>query len=496
MKVFVLIILNFAMFSFSCSQDALDESMISTRPATVAGTFYPSNPDTLGRMIDEYLDNARDSGIEGAIRAIAVPHAGYVYSGWIAGMSYSAVRGREYDAVIIIGPSHSERFYGASIFDGEGYSTPFGVAEIDRDLAQLIEKESETVIISRNGHGWNSSSSEHSIEVQIPFIQRVLPKVPIVPICMGSQDFRTIDQLAQAIIRGVKNSGKEVLIVASTDLSHFHKQSEAREIDKRFVESFERYDYFKISLELAMRKCEACGGGPVAAAMIAAENLGATESKALHYASSADSPRVNADTNRVVGYFAGLMFEGDDSFDILPDLNEDEKNILKKFAMNGVKKAVKDKELDNITIVPSSIKYPFATFVTIKKDGRLRGCMGHTIAGRPLMDEVEETGWMAAAKDPRFTPLKKAELDEIDFEITILSRFKRIFASEEVEVGKDGVYLRVGNASGLFLPQVAPEQGWDREIFLEQLGRKAGLNDSAYLLPEAELYIFRAVIIE
>lgn len=489
------------MFSSLFSQDAPGPEEVSYRPDPLAGAFYPSDPDSLRERVEKYLETDEPKRIhpEAKIHGLVVPHAGFDFSGWVAGKAFREIEGREYDAVVIVGPSHREAFQGASIYDGEAYTTPLGNARLDIELAKMIAEEDEKVFRSVKGHGFGRNNFENSIEVQIPFIQVVQPKTPIVPIAMGAQNFDTADMLMKAITRAVEKSGKRILLVASTDLSHYHDVEAAREMDIPLVKTFDKYDYLKLSYKLFAREWEACGAGPMISVMMAAEQLGANTSTPLLYATSADSPDAKSGKDRVVGYMSGLLIESEnDEFGKFPELDEDERMRLIDAAKESVRRAATSDTSDGpaVRFVDKELSAQYAAFVTLKKNDQLRGCMGHTIAEQNLLMEVEESARMAASRDMRFQPVTAEELDDINLEITVLSRFKRVIDPEKVQPGTDGVYLRAGRNAGLFLPQVATEQGWDREELLENLGRKAGLPEDAYKMPEAELFIFRSVIIE
>ncbi|MFP4528170.1 MAG: AmmeMemoRadiSam system protein B [Candidatus Kapaibacterium sp.] len=483
------------------SQDAPGPDAISYRPAALAGAFYPADPDTLRKRINEYLDPDKAKRIrpEAAIHGIVVPHAGYDYSGWVAGRAFREIEGRGYDAVVVIGPSHREVFEGASIYDGEAYTTPLGNAMIDQELADSIAAADNTIMRSRKGHSHDRGNFENSIEVQIPFLQVVLPDVPIVPIAMGAQNYHSSDVLMQAIVKAAEETGRRILLVGSTDLSHYHDVTGAREMDIPLVQTFDNYDYMKLSYKLFAREWEACGAAPMIAVMLTAEQLGANNATPLLYATSAEAPGVKTSDDRVVGYMSGLLMEADfDPFGKFPELDEEERARLLEAAKESVSRSVgADTTAEpGVRLVDKDLSGQYAAFVTLKKEGQLRGCMGHTIAEKNLLMEVEESARMAATRDMRFRPVAPDELDSLDFEITVLSRFKRVLDTAEVEPGRDGVYLRLGRSAGLFLPQVATEQGWDREALLENLGQKAGLSQNAYQMPEAELFIFRSLIIE
>ncbi|MCK5740755.1 MAG: AmmeMemoRadiSam system protein B [Chlorobi bacterium] len=484
---------------FGCKPN--DDNDQVNRPAQTAGSFYSDNPEELTLQINDLLRLA-DEKIDyeykdQTIRAIAVPHAGYAYSAHAAAYAYLYVKDKDYDAVIIIGPSHRKAFSGASVFSGDAYLSPLGAAKTDKELAVRIAEENSSVRLSLDGHDWKTNEPEHSIEVQIPFLQVVLPDVPIVPICIGTQDNKTIDGLMKAIVNAVRALGKNVLIVASTDLSHFHNEIDAAEMDEALVYAFDRYDYFKINLKAQSDEWEACGAGPLVCAMEIAEQISDVRSQSLIYTNSARSPLVQADSNRVVGYFAGVIAESDAGVDLLPNLTDEEKSELLKIAENTVKESVRGQsEIDVNYKIPEAFKDEYAVFVTLRKKGELRGCIGYTIARNSLYEAVSESAHNAAMRDTRFSPVSVAELDDITYEVTILSNMHRVLDPNDVVAGRDGVLLRNGYSSGLFLPQVATEQNWSRQTLLEQIGRKAGMNTNAYLLPETELFVFRAMIVE
>ncbi|MFH1052539.1 MAG: AmmeMemoRadiSam system protein B [bacterium] len=497
--LFMIYILIIFMVSFTrlCSQDAPSPDMVSYRPATVAGTFYPNDPDELKLWVKRYLDNGEASDKSQNIFGLVVPHAGYVYSGWIAGKAYKKVQGRKYDAVIIIAPSHTQAFDGSSVFDGDAYNTPLGEAMVDKELAKEISGVNDLVKISRKGHGWKGDRTEHSLEVQIPFIQTVLPKSKIVPIVMGTQDFESVDALMKAIVFSVKKLNKNVLIVASSDLSHYHDETTAKSMDGCLIKAFDKYDYFRIALNTFSRKWEACGGAPIVVAMMAAEQLGANKANTVLYSNSANSPYIKGDSQRVVGYFSGLIYKDEITNDLLPLItNENRHKLLEVAKATIINTAKEEEEIINIGVPAGELSEEYAVFVTIHKHGQLRGCMGHTIADNNLISAVEESAKLACSRDPRFSPVQEDELDELDYEITVLSRMKRILNIEEIEPGRDGVLLRLRYNSGLFLPQVATEQNWDRLTLLEQLGRKANLPKDSYKDSKAELYIFRGMVIK
>jgi AmmeMemoRadiSam system protein B/AmmeMemoRadiSam system protein A len=481
------------------SQDALPEDKITYRPPTVAGSFYPADPDSLRKMIDTLLLDRKGQDVSTReIFGLIAPHAGYLYSGKVAGKAYKALIGRKYDAVIIIAPSHQLAFKGASVFSGDAYVTPLGVVNVDKKLASDIASVNTIVKLSMDGHKWKGDTPEHSIEVQLPFLQVTIPGTPVVPIVMGTQDALTQDALMRSIVYAVKNSGKKVLLLASTDLSHYHDADSAVSIDGVSLNTLYRYDYFSYQTQFIAGKFEACGGGPIVVVMTAAEQLGATSFVPVNYSHSGKT-EAGKNQSKVVGYFSGLIIKArDEEVDETPffDQSEIEKvmDIAKKTVINTVTKN-NEKEYE-IQLIPYNLSFPKAAFVTIHKHGSLRACMGHTFPTESLINEIKYAAKLAATSDYRFGPLRLQELDSLQYEVTVLSRMKRVLDINKIVVGKDGLLIRMGNNQGVFLPQVASEKNWDITSYLENLCYKAGLPKDAYFQPEAQLYSFRALIIK
>jgi MEMO1 family protein len=477
------------------AQDKMNSAKEIVRKPAVADAFYPGNPKELKALVDKYTANASEIQLGDDVIGLIAPHAGYVFSGKVAGEAYNELKGRNYDAVIIVAPSHSERFTGASVFNGDAYETPLGIVKVDKILAESIAKGGSLIKYSMDGHESTDNRGEHSLEVQLPFLQAVLPDVPIVPIVMGNQNFETCDQLMSSIVKSVNESGKKVLLVASSDLSHFHEEETAHLLDSQIVGAFKNFQYFKLASQLFTRRWEACGGGPIVTVMMAAEQLGANRCYISKYATSADSEYPTG-KNKVVGYMSGIIAKSSQPEELLPQLTEEDKEQILIAAKAGVKNSVygNDEEI----VLPGEfekLNKSYATFVTITKNGNLRGCMGHIYSDLPLLEEIRETSKLASQRDYRFGPIKTDEMKDLGYEVTILSRMIRILDLDQIEIGRDGLYIKLGNSSGLLLPQVASERNWDRVTFLQNLCQKAGLNKNDYKYPEAQIYSFRAIII-
>jgi len=268
--------------------------MTYIREPSVSGSFYPNNPKTLKKDIEDYLSNAEIESLDKDTVGLNSPHAGYMYSGQVAAYGYKAIKGLNYDTVIIIAPSHRSRFEGVAVLEEGGYRTPLGVVHIDEELVREIIYLRTIVWPNLDAH-----RGEHSLEVQIPFLQVVLKNFILVPLIMGSQDQALCELLAESLHESIKKTNKKVLVVGSTDLSHYYPYSKAVELDTIVTQHLKNYDIE--GLQNAFRKgtCEACGVGPILTTMILSKKLGAFHSKVLKYANSGD---VSGDRSGVVGY--------------------------------------------------------------------------------------------------------------------------------------------------------------------------------------------------
>ena len=461
------------------------------RQPAVAGTFYPADKNNLRQMIEGYLANTKALRINEPISALIAPHAGYIYSGQVAAESYAQLQGRKIKRVVIIAPSHIDYFEGVSIYEGDAYATPLANIPIDKNFARELTKKSDLIFLSGRGHVASSGRGEHSLEVQLPFLQVVLDDFKLVPIIMGEQSYETCRALALSLAGLIKD--RQTVIVASSDLSHFHTYSEAVALDKKVLEAINDWDYYNLSRNLQSRIWEACGGGPIVTVMMAAERLGATEARILKYANSGDVPA--GDKNRVVGYSAFAFFKsqkGEKNADFT--LNAADRRTLIAIA----KKAVREKVLYNRIYEPKvnspALLRARGAFVTLKKQGSLRGCIGYTSPIKALYLTIRDMAVSAAVNDRRFSPVSKEELAHLDFEISVLSSFKHITAIEEIEIGKHGLLIKKGGYAGLLLPQVATDYQWDRKTFLQQTCRKAGLAQNAWQDKNSDIFMFTAFV--
>lgn len=465
------------------------------RESVIAGSWYPAQPSALRKEIKRYLENAHVSEQDGQLVSLIVPHAGYMYSGGVAAYAYKLLEKQSFDTVLVLAPSHRAHFHGASIYTLGGFATPLGVVPLKRDLVDALLKHSIF-----KGYLPQAHDQEHSLEIQLPFLQCVLKEFHLVPAVMGDQSPGTCEQLAEAI--ALECRGRSVLLVASSDLSHYHPDTEARKLDQVVLDRVAAFDPEGLSRELAEGCCEACGGGPMTTVMLASKKLGANKSKVLHYANSGD---ITGDRRGVVGYMAAAFYCNPEhsrtrlasetaKVGIDLGLSPEEKSTLREIALQAIRSRCLKKPMPERTVDSQKLLEPRGAFVCLHLEGELRGCIGMVEARAPLHQTVQEMAVQAAFSDPRFSPLRPEELERIDLEISVLTPLERIDDPSQIQIGKHGLLIRKGSKSGLLLPQVATEHHWDVEHFLEWTCRKAGISIDAWKKPDAEIFIFSADI--
>jgi len=465
------------------------------RQPAVAGTFYPADPAILTQMVDVFLAKAPSRKSDASLIALISPHAGYVYSGHVASYAYKQLEGKSINRVVVISPSHIEAFQGVSVYPGDAYATPLGNVEIDKPFVKKLADDCSVCRVDDIGHKPNiNGRGEHALEVQLPFLQRVLGKFKLVALVMGEQSYQTCRSLGNALAELITDD--HTIIVASSDLSHFHPYDEAVALDSKVINAIQEWDYFNLSRNFASRQWEACGGGPIIATMIAAEKLGAKRAELLKYANSGDVPQ--GSRSQVVGYSAFAFFRDEKSKSNQETefrLNINDQRELMLIAQNAVREIV---EKNSVSALPK-LKSPElladrGAFVTLNKEGRLRGCIGYTSPTRPLYETVHDAAIQAAVRDPRFSAVRQNELEDLSFEISVLSPFRKVNDVREIEVGRHGLLIKKGGQSGLLLPQVAAEYRWDRITFLQQTCRKAGLPLDAWREDDTDIFMFTAFV--
>jgi len=462
------------------------------RPAAVAGGFYPADAASLNEMMQQMLDQAPAASLNGETLALIAPHAGYIYSGPVAACAYSALAGKNFHRVVIIAPSHAESFPFSSVYDGEAYETPLGTLSVDQEFAAALAKASSTIRLSGHGHATTEQRSEHAVEVQLPWLQHQLGDFLLVPIVMGEHSYEASRALGVALAE-LCQDGK-TLLVASSDLSHYHAYDEAVRMDHQALEAIAEWDYFNLSRNVANRHWEACGAAPIVATMIASERLGANQAQILY---SANSGNTAGSRDRVVGYGAVALLRSTEAKEATHSysINAEDKTTLLALARSTVETAVReDRALDPPTETSPELQQERGAFTSLHLHGKLRGCIGFTAPRKTLAGTVRDTALLAALRDPRFSPVQAAELDDLEYEISVLSPLRRVLDPTQIKIGVHGLLIKNGDKEGLLLPQVPVEWKWDRETFLAQSCHKAGLPLDAWKDPETDIFAFTAVV--
>jgi len=480
--------------------------------------FYPDDPVALTKQLAELFRKADRAEVDGAIAAIIAPHAGYAYSGAVAAAAYKQIQGLAFDTVVVIAPSHRAFFRGAAVYSGGAYRTPLGDVRVDLDFCRRLTAFDPVIALSDLGHDATGGGWEHSLEVHLPFLQIVLGQFALVPVVMGDQEYQTAKKLGEHLARLATLD--RTLIVASSDLAHGHPYDVTRRLDDTAAAAVEEFfppDFYD---QYASGAFEACGGGPMTAAMIAARAMGADRARVIDRCNSADV--TGERTGYIVGYLSAVMYQSssvarsmenrerlyvpDDSDDttharpgaraLLSEhfLSPPERDILRTTARRSIERAVKGAKFECPTASSETLRAKRGAFVTLRHHGALRGCIGYVRPYKPLIDAVWEMAESAATRDPRFVPVSPAEVDELEIEITALSPLLRISNPDDVLVGRHGAVVTQGHRTGVLLPQVPLENDWDRETFLTHVCRKADLPDLAWRDPKTTIEVFTAEV--
>ncbi len=475
------------------------------RQPVVAGGFYPANTNRLSFKIKEYLKaaekNLPSAVKEMEIKAIIAPHAGYDFSGPVAAHSYATIDGQKFDTVIIICNSHTAYFPGIAVDDHDAWQTPLGTVVVNKELAEKIVKSSDVIRFNNQVH-----LADHSLEVQLPFLQTVLSgDFKIVPILFGNIHNKNYEELAKILAH---NLGPHDLIVVSTDMSHYPAYDDAVRIDRQTLAAIASGSISLLEEHIQKVESEGvpneetllCGIDGVKTIMSLSRMLDWNKIEILHYANSGDVPI--SDKDRVVGYGAvafgqsKIKEQNEKNSQVRKELNNEQKKELLHIIRQTVETFVRTGKVPEFKVIDERLNWKEGVFVTLHKNGQLRGCIGQIIpTDKPLWQVARDMAVAACSQDNRFSPVTEDELPQIDYEVSVLSRPEPINDWRKIELGKHGVIVKRGFHSGVFLPQVANETGWSREEFLSQLcWQKAGLPPDCYHDKDTELEVFTAQV--
>ncbi|MFP5397487.1 MAG: AmmeMemoRadiSam system protein B [Gammaproteobacteria bacterium] len=438
----------------------------ATRPAAVAGTFYPADASRLRAQVAEYLAEVRVDAAARPPKMLVVPHAGYVYSGPVAAHAYARLAPwrRRIRRVVLLGPTHRVAVRGIAAPTVAAFDTPLGAVRIDRDALTALADLAQVVAHDA------AHAAEHALEVQLPFLQCVLDDFALVPLAVGHVTPQAVAEVVERLW-----GGDETLVVVSTDLSHYLPYDQARAVDTATVQHI-------LQLDPALDHEQACGATPLAGALLVAKSRG-LRPRLLDVRNSGDTA---GDRRRVVGYcaIAFAAADGGDAADVGDAGDEADGGdralgrALTRRARNAIHGALALARVDEPK--HDALQRPGATFVTLQRGGELRGCIGSLEAWRRLDDDVRRNAHAAAFRDPRFAPLQRHEVDALRIEVSLIGASHALAARSEAEAlqalrpGVDGVILEWRGRRATFLPQVW-EQLPQPHVFLAALKRKAGL---------------------
>lgn len=464
----------FFFFIFSLNSPLFSEDM---GIAAFKGKYYPKSTPILRRDVDHFLKNCEERLVHGKILGLIVPHGKYKVSGQIAAYAYHLLRGKAIDTVIIIGPSHNLSFPGLSIYAKNYYSTPLGKVPINTELAEKLIIENDFITSFPDAH-----LKEHSIEVQLPFLQRTLQDFKILPILTGNNDADYYLPLTEALLKHIKD--QNVLLIASANLSHFHSYFDAASIDKNTIKCLEEFDVEKMNIRLKNKECETCARNSILTVMLTCQKLGADKIKFLRYANSGEITGVQWNT---VGYASFVLFD-------VEELNKDIKDWLLKHGRKSLEEYIRFKKLQSIQEKNPSLAHERGVYITIKKDENIiRGHLGYILPIKPLYQAVSDGVIKAATKDLKYPALTEEELSKVKIEISVLSNIEKVNNFNLIEIGTHGIYLNKGWQSAIILPHIAQENNWSKEKFLEKACQRAGLSPQAWKKDKKiDIYLFTA----
>jgi MEMO1 family protein len=448
-----------------------------------AGTFYPAEAARLTSDLDNYLNMAVQTPLTGHLRIIIAPHAGLVYSGRTAAAAYKQLIGSNFTKAIIIGPSHYFRFDHAAILTEGNWETPLGNVNIDSDLGKKILSPEQNILEDKTVY-----EKEHSLEMQTIFLKKMVPNIKIVPILLSSPTEEVMAALAYKI---ALNIDERTLVVISSDMSHYPNYETANRVDGHTLEEIRLGKWPDSTSEPGVETL-ACGADPIRLALKIAELLKFDLPQVIKYENSGD---VTGDKDRVVGY-AAIGITGDTTKFITPIMSKEAREEALAIAKQTLADWVTNKKTPGeIRVVNRELLDPVGAFVTLRKNGQLRGCIGEFSPTKPLVKVITEKTIAAASADPRFNPVTPDELEAITLEISAMSPKIKITDWRQINLGIDGVVVVSGNKSGTYLPQVASETGWNLEELLSHLCvEKAGLDKDCYLDKSTEIFTYEAQV--
>jgi AmmeMemoRadiSam system protein B/AmmeMemoRadiSam system protein A len=464
------------------------------REPAVAGSFYPGGSEKLNSQLQQLFHDNADIEPVSNVAAIVVPHAGYVFSGDVAAAAFSTLPEKSrWDNIFVIASSHHHQFAGAALPSVDEFKTPLGPLKVNREVVLQLADDSDGLFAINEA----SHDPEHSIEVQLPFIQyRYGGSMPIVPILLGCHDADTCSRIAD-VLRPWFN--EKNLFVISTDFSHYPSYDDAVMVDKLTASAILSGNPVKLMEQLKENsqkqiynlQTSLCGWTSVLTLLYIINGLTGYSLSQIKYENSGD--KAMGDHDRVVGYWA-IQVQRRKIEEAGFALDDSEKAQLLQWAHECLKGVVNRTEVNvpNV-LLKNEMRNQAGIFVSLYKNGKLRGCIGRFVSGEPLWRLVKEVTRSSATCDTRFMPVEADELSDMTIELSVLTPLKRIDSIDEIELGRHGIYIKKGMRSGTFLPQVADKTGWAKEEFVEHCARdKAGLTREEWR--SAEIFTYEAIV--
>jgi len=416
------------------------------RNPVVSGQFYPASPSQLKAMIEGLVDK---KAVEEEVIGLVSPHAGYIYSGWVAGAVISKIKFK--DTFIIMGPNHTGMGKPCSIMTEGVWKTPLGEVEIDSELGKRILATSSYLQEDYAAHQY-----EHSIEVQIPFLQYFKPDIRIVPIILAYSSGAVYKEIGREIAKAIKDSNKEVVIIASSDMTHYEPQESAQRKDMQAIEAILDLNEDELLRRIDELDISMCGYAPTVSLISAAKELGATRAELVKYQTSGDT---SGDYASVVGY-AGVIITA--------------MHPIARLAKKTVEAYVKEGKTPQPEELTPEMRGRTGVFVSIHKFGELRGCIG-TIepTEKNVAEEIINNAINSATRDPRFPPVAPNELKDLSYSVDVLTTPEPIDSQDQLDAKKYGVIVEAGMRRGLLLPDLEGVDSVDYQIEICRM--KAGI---------------------
>ena len=416
------------------------------RNPVVAGQFYPASPSQLKAMIESFTD---EKVAKEEVIGLVSPHAGYIYSGPVAGAVISKVKFK--DTFVIIGPNHTGRGKPLSIMTQGTWKTPLGEVEIDSELGRQILAASSHLEEDHVAH-----QDEHSIEVQLPFLQYFKRGIRLVPIMLAYTSGDTYKEIGKELAKAIKELNKGVVIIASSDMTHYEPQESAQRKDTQAIEAILDLNEDELLKRVDELDISMCGYAPTASLISAARELGATGAELVRYQTSGDT---TGDYSAVVGY-AGVIITM--------------MHPLVRLARKTVETFVKEGKVPEPGELTPEMRQKAGVFVSIHKHGGLRGCIGTFEPQREnVAQEIMTNAIGSATRDPRFPPVVPKELRELDYSVDVLTKPEPIESQDQLDPQKYGVIVECGIRRGLLLPDLEGVDTVDYQI--EICRQKAGI---------------------